>query len=194
MHPTLSVASSSSRRRYNAVVELDNAYKHYGIYNRWRLVLRKFSLKAFSGEMSVIPQKFQSSQSTFSRYALLGPHGCGKSTALNVVLGLKRLNYGHATVFGFKPNDKRSGIPGVRLGYTPQCLGLYEEFTIMETMKYYSALLKLNHEYADDRISFLQSLLRLPSHDIRIRFEILTVLLKQTKNHRKQIDIKSNQK
>lgn len=57
MHPTLSVASSSSRRRYNAVVELDNAYKHYGIYNRWRLVLRKFSLKAFSGEMSVIPQK-----------------------------------------------------------------------------------------------------------------------------------------
>lgn len=60
-----------------------------------------------------------------------------------------------------------SGIPGIRVGYTPQSGGLYPEFTINETLRYYGALLKLDKHYIVQRITFLSNLLAIP-HDKQV--------------------------
>lgn len=56
-------------------------------------------------------------------YGLLGASGCGKTTLLSILVGLKNLDKkkgGDLFVFGGKPGDPRVGIPGKRVGYMPQ--------------------------------------------------------------------------
>ena len=65
-----------------------------------------------------------------SIYGLLGPSGCGKTTLLQCIVGKRRLKSGSVTVFGGKPGSNQAGVPGPRVGYMPQELALYHEFTI----------------------------------------------------------------
>ena len=53
-------------------------------------------------------------------YGLLGASGCGKTTVLSTIVGLKTLNQGIVSVFGGIPGDRKLGIPGNRVGYMPQ--------------------------------------------------------------------------
>ena len=55
-------------------------------------------------------------------YGLLGASGCGKTTVLSTIVGLKSLNQGIVEVFGGIPGDRKLGIPGNRIGYMPQVL------------------------------------------------------------------------
>ena len=57
-------------------------------------------------------------------YGLLGASGCGKTTVLSTIVGLKSLNQGIVEVFGGIPGDRKLGIPGNRIGYMPQVLVL----------------------------------------------------------------------
>ena len=54
------------------------------------------------------------------RYALLGASGCGKTTVLSSIIGLKKLDEGSLSVFGGVPGETCYGIPGKRVGYMPQ--------------------------------------------------------------------------
>ena len=54
------------------------------------------------------------------RYALLGASGCGKTTVLSSIIGLKKLDEGSLSVFGGVPGETCYGIPGRRVGYMPQ--------------------------------------------------------------------------
>lgn len=65
-----------------------------------------------------------------SIYGLLGPSGCGKTTLLQCIVGRQRLKSGDIKVFGARPGDPKSGVPGPRVGLMPQELALYNEFTI----------------------------------------------------------------
>lgn len=65
-----------------------------------------------------------------SIYGLLGPSGCGKTTLLQCIVGKRRLQSGRISVFGSKPGTPQAGVPGPRVGYMPQELALYNEFTI----------------------------------------------------------------
>ena len=65
-----------------------------------------------------------------SIYCLLGPSGCGKTTLLQCVVGKRRLNSGQLSIFGGEPGSAQAGIPGPRVGYMPQELALYTDFTI----------------------------------------------------------------
>lgn len=56
--------------------------------------------------------------------ALIGPNGCGKTTLLNVIMGLLRPSVGGATVFGMAPED----VPTGTLGYIPQVKTLQRAF------------------------------------------------------------------
>ena len=56
----------------------------------------------------------------FFRYGLLGASGCGKTTVLSTIVGLKSLDQGIVSVFGGIPGDRKLGIPGKRVGYMPQ--------------------------------------------------------------------------
>ena len=66
-----------------------------------------------------------------------GPSGCGKTTLLQCIVGKRLIDGGSILVFGGAPGSRQSGVPGPRVGYMPQELALYGEFTIKETLQYF---------------------------------------------------------
>ena len=95
-------------------------------------------------------------------FALLGPTGCGKTSLIKVILGRIQIDSGSVLVYGMKPGTKNSGIPGPAVGYMPQELALFEEFTIEEILKYYGMIYHLKAAELNDRIDSLIELLNLP--------------------------------
>ena len=79
-------------------------------------------------------------------YALLGPSGCGKTTLLSCILGRKSLQSGRIAVFGGCPGDRSIGLPGGLVGFMPQDICLYTEFTIQETFQYFGRLQRLSKD------------------------------------------------
>ena len=96
------------------------------------------------------------------RYGLLGASGCGKTTLLSCIVGRRSFDSGEVYVFGGEPGTKESGIPGPRVGYMPQELALYGEFTIKETLEYFGRIYKLPNAFVKSQMDFLFKLLDLP--------------------------------
>ena len=94
-------------------VQVDGAVAGYGA----KLVLSGLSMSVRKGSI----------------YALLGPSGCGKTTLLSCILGRKSLQSGDIRVWDGVPGDRSIGLPGCLVGYMPQDICLYMEFTIQET-------------------------------------------------------------
>ncbi|KAH9423986.1 Canalicular multispecific organic anion transporter 1 [Dermatophagoides pteronyssinus] len=98
-------------------------------------------------------------------YAILGPSGCGKTTLVHSLVGLLKPKSGYVKVFGEIPGSARSLVPGPGIGYMPQEIGLFEEFTIKETLFFFGRLYRLPIETIRDRIAFLIAFLELPEQD-----------------------------
>ncbi|CAL8123153.1 unnamed protein product [Orchesella dallaii] len=96
-------------------------------------------------------------------YGLLGASGCGKTSILSCIVGLKEWDTGEILVFGKRPGTKDSGIPGKRLGYVPQDTALYEQLTIKESIQYYGRLYGMREYEILERWHFLVNLLMLPT-------------------------------
>lgn len=67
-----------------------------------------------------------------SIYGLLGPSGCGKTTMLRCVVGRIKPKEGYVRVFGYRPNDSGSQIPGPAIGYMPQVSNLLSRFSQLD--------------------------------------------------------------
>lgn len=93
---------------------------------------------------------------------MLGPSGCGKTTMLRCLVGRVRARSGSVLVFGFKPGDSRSQVPGRHVGYMPQEISIYEDFTIEETLIYFGKINRLHMAEIEQRIGFLVKFLDLP--------------------------------
>ncbi|CAG2175777.1 unnamed protein product [Oppiella nova] len=95
-------------------------------------------------------------------FGLLGSNGSGKTTLLRLILGRLKPHSGHVSIFGEKPGTKYSDVPGPGVGYMPQEVALYYEFTIAETLTYYGLLSHMSVDAINNRINVLTDLLSIP--------------------------------
>ncbi|XP_043266202.1 ABC transporter G family member 20 isoform X1 [Colletes gigas] len=130
-------------------VSVRHAFKTYGSSKNPNHVIQNLSMTVAKGSI----------------YGLLGASGCGKTTLLSCIVGRRRLNSGEIWVLGGKPGTKGSGVPGKRVGYMPQEIALYGEFTIRETMMYFGWIFGMCTAEIADRLRFLLQFLDLPSQN-----------------------------
>ncbi|XP_072381935.1 ABC transporter G family member 23 isoform X1 [Diabrotica undecimpunctata] len=150
--PLVHQQSTVWNRRQNAV-SVRHAYKHYGSKKKPNHVLSDLNMTVAKGTI----------------YGLLGASGCGKTTLLSCIVGRRRLNTGEIWVLGGKPGTKGSGVPGKRVGYMPQEIALYGEFTIKETMMYFGWIFGMESKEIYERLQFLLNFLDLPSQNRMVK-------------------------
>ncbi|XP_061546593.1 ABC transporter G family member 23 isoform X2 [Phycodurus eques] len=102
-------------------------------------------------------------------YGLLGPSGCGKTTMLKCIVGTLNISRGRISVLGKPPAFPGHGVPGRMVGYMPQELALYNEFTISDTLTFYGRIHGLTLRETQARMSFLIEFLDLPQKDRLVR-------------------------
>ncbi|KAL1449980.1 hypothetical protein WDU94_002444 [Cyamophila willieti] len=145
--PSLLTQQSTIWSRKQQAVCVRHAFKHYGSKSNPNHVLSNLNMTVAKGTI----------------YGLLGASGCGKTTLLSCIVGRRRLNTGEIWVLGGKPGTKGSGVPGKRVGYMPQEIALYGEFSIAETMMYFGWIFGMETPEIEDRLQFLLNFLDLPS-------------------------------
>ncbi len=75
---------------------------------------------------------------------LLGPNGCGKTTAINCILSLLNYDKGEIRVFGEKMTPNSYDIKR-EIGLVPQEVSVFENLTVIENTDYFCGL------YIDDK-------------------------------------------
>lgn len=79
-------------------------------------------------------------------FGFLGPNGAGKTTTMRSILNYLRIQEGSITVFGLD-HSKDSIEIRKRLGYIPGELGLYEDFTGDELIRYVDKFRPINKDF-----------------------------------------------
>ncbi|XP_008300705.1 ABC transporter G family member 23 [Stegastes partitus] len=102
-------------------------------------------------------------------YGLLGPSGCGKTTLLKCIVGTLKISRGHITVLGKPPAFPGHNVPGRMVGYMPQELALYNEFTISDTLTFFGRVHGLTSKETQARMDFLIDFLDLPQKHSLVR-------------------------
>ncbi|XP_073683279.1 ABC transporter G family member 23 [Garra rufa] len=102
-------------------------------------------------------------------YGLLGPSGCGKTTLLKCIVGTLKISHGHITVLGKPPAFPGHEVPGRMVGYMPQDIALYNEFTISNTLWFYGRIHGLSSKETEARMNFLVDFLDLPQKNSLVR-------------------------
>ena len=94
-----------------------------------RTVLRSVDLRVPSGSVT----------------GLLGPSGSGKTTLLRTIVGVQRLRSGTVEVLGHP-----AGSPPLRhrIGYMTQAPSIYADLTVVENLRYFASLYRLDRDAA----------------------------------------------
>ena len=87
---------------------------------------------------------------------------------MRLVLGRLKPKSGCIRVFGEEPNSKYCNIPGPGVGYMPQEIALFNEFTIGDILSYFGTIYHMESDVIHKRIVHLIDLLRLPKKDRKI--------------------------
>lgn len=106
------------------IVEAKNLVKRYSE----KIALDHFNMEVYEGEI----------------LGLLGPNGCGKTTAINCILSLLNFDKGEIKVFGKKMTPSSYDIKR-KIGLVPQEVSVFENLTVRENIDYFCGL------YVDDK-------------------------------------------
>jgi ABC-2 type transport system ATP-binding protein len=106
------------------VIEVKNLVKRYDEL----IALDHFNMQVKEGEI----------------LGLLGPNGCGKTTAINCILSLLNFDKGEIKVFGEKMTPNSYNLKR-QIGLVPQEVSVFENLTVYENIDYFCGL------YIDDK-------------------------------------------
>jgi ABC-type multidrug transport system ATPase subunit len=93
----------------------------------------------------------------------MGSSGCGKTTLINCIVGISRLDAGEIKIFG-KPKLKN-----FRFGYMPQESALVESFKIREMLWFFGVVYGLTPSEINAKVEMMKNLLDLPDDEMLIR-------------------------
>lgn len=72
-------------------------------------------------------------------FGLLGPNGCGKTTAISCLLALLRYDKGNITIQGQHMEPDNYEMKG-KIGIVPQDVAVFDELTVVENIDYFCGL------------------------------------------------------
>ncbi len=120
------------------VVEVKNLVKRY----KELIALDHFNMEVEEGEI----------------LGLLGPNGCGKTTAINCILSLLNYDKGEIRVFGEKMTPNSYHIKR-QIGLVPQEVSVFENLTVIENIDYFCGLYiddnNKRKQYVEEAIEFV---------------------------------------
>lgn len=77
---------------------------------------------------------------------LIGADGAGKTTLLRLIIGLLHPDSGEIRTLGMDPVTEKDKLVS-KIGYIPQKFGLYEDLTVIENLRLYADLKKVDHSF-----------------------------------------------
>jgi len=95
-------------------------------------------------------------------FGLLGPNGAGKSTIMHLLSGFLQASSG-TVLLNEKDVVKNSLLSKNNLGFVPQDIALYEDFSAIENLRFFGSLYGLKGNVLTERISELLALIGLES-------------------------------
>ncbi len=120
------------------VVKVSNLVKRY----KELIALDHFNMEVKEGEI----------------LGLLGPNGCGKTTAINCILSLLNFDKGEIEVLGKRMTPSAYDIKG-KIGVVPQEVSVFENLTVKENIDYFCGLYiddkELRERYVEEAIDFV---------------------------------------
>ena len=120
------------------IVEMTDIVKRY----KELVALDHFNLEVAQGEI----------------FGLLGPNGCGKTTAINCMLSLTQYESGTVELFGQPMSGDQFDLKR-RIGLVMQDIGVYETLTVQENIDYFCGLYisdrKMRQDYVNQAIEFV---------------------------------------
>ena len=113
--------------------------------------------KDFGGKLAVNNVSFSLSHGV---YGLLGPNGAGKTTLMKMMVDILDPSSGEVLLDGVRIKELDAGYRD-KLGYMPQEIGVYKNFSARKFLKYIAALKGITGKTADEKTEELLDLVGL---------------------------------